>query len=55
MKDLNQKECLEINGGNFTFVAGWLLGHVLFDDLIPLNFAGYAKVIADYYHDVLKT
>lgn len=48
MEDLNKNDYFEINGGSFAKDAGWFLGHILSGDLLPQNYAGYAKAIADY-------
>lgn len=46
MKNLNQNECSEINGGNLAMDIGWFLGHMVHGNFG--SFSGIAMAIADY-------
>ncbi len=46
MKDLNQNEILEINGGSFAMDVGWFIGHFISGDFGKLG--GWWEAYIDY-------
>ena len=47
MKNLNQKELMDLNGGSFGLDVGWLIGHLITGAFTTPQ--GTAQAIADYY------